>query len=686
MKRKSVIFSFYSVVFLFILAFGFSCNKDENSIGETEFKNNGPALKRSESCNDVESYFKDTVRFDVKRMFEQNNNSSYWVNQVGDLEADSVVDDDGSGLEHSETNVQEAGVDEADFVKSDGEYIYIVSGRYFLIFKSWPASELEEISRTKLDGHPLEMFISEDKVIIFSNVWNSQPSTPKFDSRVNSFLKTVIIDVSDTASPVIERETYIEGRYMSSRMIGNYVYVIANTYMSMFDPNNLLYADGNEIYDLDDIYSEDNKKAMLDLVDNASLEELLPKYYDVIHSNNESEQSSSIICPCDNFYIPNTLNGRGVISLITFNLDDIVSELKSVSIISNNGKLYTSSKNLYIAAINFSRWHGPEWNDGDWSPKTYLHKFSLGDSPKYIASGEVKGFVLNQFSMGEYNNYFRIATTIETRTDNWRDLSLSNSIYILEENGSILNVVSKIEDIAKGERIYSARFMGERGFLVTFRIIDPLFTVDLSDPYNPEIKGELEMPGFSTYLHPLGEDHLIGIGQNADEQGTLDGMQLAIYDVSDMSNPIRTAHEVIGTGWSTFSEAMYNHKAFVYYEPIGMLCIPVSHWGWGASYDEFFNGAMLFDVDKTEGFNLLGEIDHSEFYSPTSENDNIWRYLWSYEYQVRRSIFIGEDLDYYLFTISGAGIKVNDIDHLDTTIASSPLPYAWDYYSNSVDF
>jgi len=163
------------------------------------------------------------------------------------------------------------------------------------------------------------------------------------------------------------------------------------------------------------------------------------------------------------------------------------------------------------------------------------------------------------------------------------------------------------------------------------------------------------------------------IGQNADDAGLVDGLQLAVYDVSDMSNPVRTAHRVIGSGWSTTSEALYEHKAFQFYAPLGILSIPVHHWSWGPDSDEFFNGAMLFRIDELS-ITDFGEIDHNEFYTPVQG-------FWNWERQVKRSIFIGDENGFYIYTISGVGLKVNSIDDISIVAAAAELPSDWiDYW------
>jgi uncharacterized secreted protein with C-terminal beta-propeller domain len=718
-RLENFLFAGLAVMIVSLVGCEINVTSDEDSTKVTvaPVQYSGPGLTRAQSCADVESYLKAVARSDAERMFaELEDNQRYYYDDsqvVGDDDDDAMVggdemlDGDYSNIaaptagesesgadapDHSDTNNQELGVDEADFVKTDGNYIYLVSGTNFLIFNSWPADELEELTNIELDGYPMELFVSGDKVAIFSMVWNDQSPTPEFTSRVHGFLKAIVYDVSDRTNPSIEREIYFEGSYLTSRMIGSRVYLMTNTYMNTFDPYEILYSAEFYDYDYEDYTSAEVRNQVYSKIESATLEDMLPVYYDVTCDSVECSGAEEQFSPCTNFYIPNTPNGRGVVSMASFDLADSSEDLSSVGVISNQGNIYASTDNLYIATTNNLYWYGPNWGDDDWTQRTYIHKFSLGEEPDYLASGVVDGYVLNQFSMGEYNDHFRVATTEE----DWNDTSaswLSNNVFVLGQNGNSLDIVGAIEEIEPGERIYAARFMGDRGFLVTFYQMDPLFTIDFSDPTNPTIEGELEMPGFSTYLHPLGDNHLIGIGQNADEFGSFDGIQLAIFDVSDMSNPTRSAHEVIGSGWDTSSEALYNHKAFLYYEPLKLLVIPVSHWEYedcGNDYESaayiacvegsFFNGSFIYSVDTVDGFLKVGEIDHSDLYTPDAEESEYWYYSWGADHQVRRNFFIGDDPDYFLYSISGAGIKVNAVGEYDTAVASAELPYAWDYY------
>ena len=285
----------------------------------------------------------------------------------------------------------------------------------------------------------------------------------------------------------------------------------------------------------------------------------------------------------------------------------------------NGDNIYMSLENLYIA----------ETDKGN----TNVHKFSLEEGEiSYLGDMEVPGKVLNQFSMDEHNTYFRIATTIG-------DFG-SNNVYIYD---SELNQVGKLENLAKGERIYSARFMGNKGYLVTFRRIDPLFVIDLSSPRFPKVLGELKIPGYSDYLHPYDENHLIGIGKDTSENSfggvSIRGVKLALFDVSDVNSPKQLHQEIIG-GRGTDSEVLRDHKAFLFDKDRNLLVLPIYFPGADYYEEGVFQGAYVYELTIYGGFDLLGKVEHQD---------------------IRRNLYI----ENILYTISENKIQLNSLINLD---------------------
>ncbi|MEM5871515.1 MAG: beta-propeller domain-containing protein, partial [Candidatus Aenigmatarchaeota archaeon] len=301
-----------------------------------------------------------------------------------------------------------------------------------------------------------------------------------------------------------------------------------------------------------------------------------------------------------------------------------------------------------------------------------IHKFSLDNGQiNYIGYMQAPGHVLNQFSMDEYDSYFRIATTVGTSTRFiGGNAQTSNNIYIFDSD---LKMVGKLEEIAPGESIYSARFMGDRCYLVTFKKVDPFFVIDLTDPENPKILGKLKIPGYSDYLHPYDENHIIGIGKETIEAESEEGMpsnfawyqgvKMAIFDVTDVTNP-KELHKVVIGDRGTDSYALHDHKAFLFDREKNLLVIPIllaelteeqkkqatPQW---APYGEYkYQGAYVYDLTLENGFVLKGRITHYE------DNQTFLKsgyYYFDDEYSIKRSLFI----DDVLYTISGKKIKLN---------------------------
>ncbi|HHY22973.1 MAG TPA: copper amine oxidase, partial [Clostridiaceae bacterium] len=298
---------------------------------------------------------------------------------------------------------------------------------------------------------------------------------------------------------------------------------------------------------------------------------------------------------------------------------------------------------------------------------TMIYKFALGKGNViYRSKGEVPGRILNQFSMDENGKFFRIATTTGQI---WRDdeFTSKNNIYILND---VLDIKGKIEDIAPGEQIYSVRFMGDRAYMVTFRTVDPLFVIDLKDPEKPKILGALKIPGYSDYLHPYDENHIIGFGKDTVElkgQAYYLGMKIALFDVTDVSNPIQKFTENIGDR-GTESEILRNHKALLFSKEKGLMAFPVTVMevkgknkfmdNGFPEYGQFsFQGAYVYNIDLVNGFTLKGRITH------LSKDDYLRSGTGWYDSDknISRLLYIKDNL----YTLSNSIIKANELENLE---------------------
>jgi uncharacterized secreted protein with C-terminal beta-propeller domain len=361
-------------------------------------------------------------------------------------------------------------------------------------------------------------------------------------------------------------------------------------------------------------------------------------------------------------------------------------------------QVYASTDILVLAESAFDWWWF--WGNDGGNEMTNLHTFdiSASDATLYTGSGRVNGTVVNQFALSEYEGVLRVATTTGQWARWWMDdpepmssqlVTLERSMDITTEQQTLIEV-GRVDGIAPGERIWSARFDGDRAYIVTFEQIDPLWVIDVSDETNPTILGELKVPGVSTYIHPLSRDHLLTIGLGpANEDGTgLDwsGTQLSLFDISDPTTPQQATTLRLSPvnyndrhSWSwSWSEATYESKAFQYWAPKNMLAVPLSTYRYvdtseGGSYSwsyQYISKLVLVSVNETNGtLSVYGEVNHSSLYD-REENDRYW---WN-DQNIRRSIFMGD----YVYAISSAGVTATNLTTLEET-ARVTLPYASAY-------
>jgi len=563
---------------------------------------------------------------------------------------------------YSRTNIQVEGVDEGDIVKTDGRYIYQASNNKILIYKAYPASEMALVGTVSFtDGKfaPAELYIKDNQLVVIGTEW----SEPAYDLPVkiggvapdiavaksiypyygNSSVKALIYDVTDRSKPVKTREASLQGNYVSSRLIGDDLYFISNNY----------------------IYYWNNQPVPLN-----------PTYYDSVVG------PEKISVPFEDIeYMPPVVN-QSYLMIAGLSLDEPEKQLNVGTWLGAGEEVYVSQDNLYVTIHQGYAGIRPMiMTEGGFMPPEQLdasmiYKFSLKDGKAtYQARGQVTGRLLNQFSMDEYDNYFRVATTVERSWWGGEDSS-GNNVYILDSG---LNITGKLEGLAKGENIYSVRFMGGKAYVVTFKTVDPLFVIDVSDPFKPAVLGALKIPGYSDYLHPYDENHIIGFGKDTivvpqkDRWGNQTGetayylgMKVALFDVSDVSNPVVKSEIKIGDR-GTESELLYDHKALLFDKEKQILAFPVNeakvdgpvidpYTGYPQYGRIIFNGAYVYNINLEEGFVLKGKVSHA-----TSED-----YLQSgyynidYNKQIRRMLYIND----VLYGVSNNYLSAHDMNDL----------------------
>jgi uncharacterized secreted protein with C-terminal beta-propeller domain len=538
-------------------------------------------------------------------------------------EAAPAAPDGAAATSFSTTNTQEAGVDEADIVKNDGEFVYVLRGGELIIVDAWPAQDAAVISRTAVEGHPLAMYVEQRRALIFSYVYPDPVPLDPFAVRplgaraifIPTSLKLTLLDLADPAAPGVVAETYLDGSYTTSRRIDDRLYVVLNNWLPMPSPWLTIADTGSLVESPDDFMKR---------IETTPLEEFLPQFRTIEHAaGGPRETTGSLLTDCSAVYKSPSDDWWSMSTVLAFDLSSTALEpLDSATVLGHVNVTYTSAENLYLVQQN---WAG----DG---PVTNIHKVSLGDDVRVEASGEVPGNVLNQFALDEESVFLRIATTTTEIGDDgsWHT---ANNLYVLAEDGESLNIVGSLEGLAPDERIFAARFLSDHGFLVTFRQIDPLFALDLSNATDPKVIGELHVPGFSRYLHPVDDSHLLSIGR---EDRSL---QVSLFDVSDLHNPIQVDRYFITPdgGWN-WSEAEWDHHAFGYYPDFQTLAIPVSGSrpvpgpdsdGDGvADYQTwtYESDLWVLAVDLAAGFTLRGQVDHD---SPVQRSLRIGDMLYS---------------------------------------------------------
>ena len=609
----------------------------------------------------------------------------------------------------SGTNIQVQGVDEADLVKTDGSYLYVISGDKLFILRAHTEGNARQLAEIKLDGQPTEAFINGDTLVVFGN--GPEPET--------MYIRKY--DVSDRSKPELLQDNKCDGYYVNSRMIGDYIYVVNNAPVYRAVPSTgatskmrsvspgeqeakitlpRIITDGQartipptEIYCFP--YPDHSYRYTTILTLSAQ------KSYAPVRSKTFlTGMSQHLYMSRDNIYLTGSkapdfklYTGKLLDGLAAAVPPDVAEKIKAER---NSGRDYGTQLQRveqilddYLSRADYDKalaleekiaayrdkWHRDMARDQN---KTVIYKLAIeNDRVEYRTRGEVDGQVLNQFSMDEYDGRFRIATTSRGF---WfaGPPNPKNNVYVLDEN---LEITGKLLGLAPTERIYSARFMGDRAYLVTFREVDPLFVIDLKDPTAPRVLGELKIPGYSNYLHPYDENHLIGIGREVAvlPQPQPDparpmvmppptrqlGVKIALFDVSNPSAPREVAKYVVERDDSE-SPALHDHRAVLFNKERNLLVLPISYMpqfrimaieepGRKIAPDkQGWQGAYVFDISPRQGIRLRGKVEHPATLA-TDKHYSLHRYN-----SVQRSLYI-EDV---LYTISHRAVKLNDLENL----------------------
>ncbi|MBN1335203.1 MAG: beta-propeller domain-containing protein, partial [Deltaproteobacteria bacterium] len=446
-------------------------------------------------------------------------------------------DDSGGASSFSETNLQEEGVDEADLVKTDGTWLYALAGGQLVVSRAWPYAEAAQVAQVRLDGTPEGIYLYGDLVVAVGSVWDTpEPRSGHDPTPYTDRGRTLVtvVDVSEPTAPVVIRETYAVGRLVESRRVDNRLYVVT-------------YQDIEVAKDASDAREAER------IVRDADPHDWLPWRSDHVLRRGTWEADDDTVCDCADVWASEREGGSWLVTVQSMDLDDPTSRIAGESVVGEAATVYASPTAMYIAASEYS--DGP-FPSVDGTLQTILHKFDLGTGdahPSYVATGKALGVVHDRFGLSEYEDVLRIATT------EWEGTS-SAMVHTLEESSGDFTTLDTLENLGEGEEIYATRFVRDMGYVVTFYQVDPLFTIDLSDPTDIRLGGELEVTGWSDYLHPMDDDHLLSVGM--DESGWDWRLAVSLFDVSDIANPKLADRELLDA-WG--SEAQYESHAFNYF-------------------------------------------------------------------------------------------------------------------------
>lgn len=588
----------FAVVFLLVLSIAWLANESEKppiltpeDVIPVAKKINLPTVDSEEN---LEKILKD-------KGVLANQTNGMWGDTIDYSVSEKAVKSDNttptsSNMDFSRTNNQVENVEEADNVKTDGKYIYSIGENEVSITDIQNPEQMQKLASISYERtettvcSPRELYVYKDKLVVIANIntlytINNKPEAEKnsiyYDRMaMQSTIKAFIYDITDRSNVKLEREVEVDGYYMSSRMIESNLYIIANQFIQISTLEGELYT--------------------------------RPAYNDTI------KNTEKVSIPYNSIYYFPDSEDSNYLNILTVDINS-KKEAKLYSFLGAGENVYANEQSLYIAnqkyKVNRDDKTGIR-NFGD--VYTEFYKFSINDQElEYIATAITEGSIINQFSMDEDAGFFRVAITKNGESIEDRQ----NCLYVYDSN---MNIVGKLEELAKGERIHSARFMQDRLYLVTYKDIDPLFVIDLQNPYLPKVLGELKIPGVSEYLHPYDKTHLIGIGRNTKETNGVAkeiGMKISLFDVGDVNNPKELSSFNIGEQ-GTHSEILYNHKALFFDKTENTVGFAIQM----KEGSDYFTGAVFYNIDIENGITEKARIEDN---SKKDYKSRIQRILYS---------------------------------------------------------
>jgi len=509
----------------------------------------------------------------------------------------------------SRTNVQEPGIDEPDVVKTDGNRIFAMGGgRLHAVEARENPPRL--LSSVKLEGAGHQLLLYGTRLLVISEGVPSPAKVPETSVPVGGSGATILtqVDVTDPAALRVVSTQTVDGSHVAARLIGATARVVISASPRAEDPRGARLRSRAAGY--------------------------LPSF--ALGTGRARGRRSRPVVDCRSVRHPSRYSGLDTLTVLTVDLERGLPAIDADAVMATADTVYASPSGLYAATQAIP--------DRGVAETTAIHRFdtSAPDRTEYAASGSVPGSLLNQFSLSEEKGVLRVASTqVPISVDPDPDRRSESYVTVLQEHAGKLAPIGQARGLGRGERIFGVRFIGDRGYVVTFRQVDPLYTLDLSDPTAPAVLGELKLLGYSAYLHPISPTLLLGVGQDATPEGRALGTQLSLFDVGDPRNPVALAQRPIGPASS--SEAEYDHKAFLYWPPAQLAVLPVAFTS--SNEQPLFAGALGFRVDPAAGIGEVGRITHS---------------LGRFPEPISRSVVIGERL----YTLSETGVKASDLGSL----------------------
>jgi hypothetical protein len=550
------------------------------------------------------------------------------------------VDSPQPGVDYSGTNVQEEGVDEPDIVKTNGRTLFAVAnGKLNAVDVRAAKPELLD-TLALAGGWSHELLLHGDRLLVLSRGAYWASPLPGLAARMFPWApaQSVLaeVDVSDPKALRVVRTLTLDGSYVAARLVGSTARIVAASQVPgplPFEPP----ADATEAARTAAL--ERNRT----IVASSGVASWLPSYR--IARPGSSPAKARPLVQCRHVLRPTSFSGLGLLTVLTVDLDKGLTPVDSDAVMTDGRIVYASPTSLYVAT---ERWADRPDPAAPIVPQTQvvtaIHAFDISSpsQTEYRGSGNVAGYLLSQWSLSESRGVLRV---VSTESPAWWGPGGEAESFLttLRRRAGSLVQVGRIGKLGQGERVYAVRFVGDVGYVVTFRQVDPLYTLDLADPEHPRVLGELKIPGYSAYLHPIGKDLLLGIGQDVSDQGRPLGTQLSLFDVSDLGHPKRLHQAALGQGWS---EAESDHHAFLYWQRTGLVVVP------------FAQGALGFRVSRSAGIDAVGRIEHATPRVPQPA-------------AIRRSLVVGDDV----LTVSDAGVEASSLTTL-VPLGWAPFPPA----------